>query len=178
MKRNFYIHPANSPSLAKAPILLALFILSLAAGIQAQNFERGKSAEFKGLTKLYINVGADVERRSLIVDEIEKAKIPGLTVVDSREQAEMVMRYGGREMDAGLDITTNEVVGTEWTITTVERRTVRSGQGLVFIASKDGKRPRIVMTFRSVQDEAFEKRPAIIFAREFIKAYKAANGLK
>ena len=178
MKLNFFVLSAKTIRLAKLSILLMSLILLSAAFLQAQNFERGKSDELKGLTKLYINVGADIERRNLIVNEIEKAKIPGLTIVDSREKAEIVMRFGGKETEALQDITTNEITGTDWTITTVEWRTVRSGQGLVFIASEDKKRPRIVMTFREVQDGAFEKRPAIMFARKFVKAYKEANGLK
>lgn len=177
MKPDFFVLSVNWVRLARLSILLTSFIL-LSAALHAQNFERGKSGELKGLTKLYINVGADVERRDLIVNEIEKAKIPGLTIVNARENAEIVMRFGGRETVALQDITTNEVAGTDWTITTVERRTVRSGQGLVFIAGRESKRPRIVMTFQSVQDSAFEKRPAIMFARKFVKAYKEANGLK
>lgn len=178
MKPNTFILSVNSAGSAKLSILLTLSILLSAAALHAQNFERGKSAELKGLTKLYINAGADVERRNLIVNEIEKAGIPGLIIVDSREKAEIVMRFGGRETVALQDITTNEIVGTDWTITTVERRTVRSGQGLVFIAGRDAKRPRIVITFQGVQDDAFEKRPAIMFAKKFVKAYKEANGLK
>ena len=178
MKRQISILSANSVRLARLSILLTLFTLLSAVALPAQNFERGKTSELKGLTKLYINVGADIERRDLIADEIEKAEIPGLVIVDSREKAEIVMRFGGRETQALQDITTNEIIGTDWTMTTVERRTVRSGQGLVFIAGKDAKRPRIVMTFREVQDSAFEKRPAIMFARKFVKAYKEANGLK
>lgn len=177
MKRIFFLS-AISMRLAKLSILLTLFILLPAAVFHAQNFERGKSSELKGLTKLYINAGADIERRNTIVNEIEKAKIPGLIIVDSREKAEIVMRYGGRETEVLQDITTNEVIGTDWTMTTVDRRTVRSGQGLVFIAGKDRKNPRIIMTFRSVQDSAFEKRPSIQFAKTFVKAYKEANGLK
>ena len=178
MKPIFFIPSANSVRLARLSSLVALFTLLSAAALHAQNFERGKSAELKGLTRLYVNVGADIERRDLIVNEIEEAKIPGLVIVDSREKAEIVMRFGGRETLALQDITTNEIIGTDWTITTVERRTVRSGQGLIFIAGKDAKRPRIVLTFRDVQDSAFEKRPAIMFAKKFVKAYKEANGLK
>lgn len=41
------------------------------------------------------------------------------------------MRFGGRETEVLQDITTNEIIGTDWTMTTVDRRTVRSGQDLV-----------------------------------------------
>ena len=177
MKLNFFLS-AIPMRFAKLSILLTLFILLPAVVFHAQNFERGKSAELKGLTKLYINVGKDIERRNLIVNEIEKAKIPNLVIVDSREKAEMVMRFGGRETEVLQDITTNEIIGTDWTMTTVDRRMIRSGQGLVFIAGKDRKSPRIIMTFRSVQDGAFEDRPAIMFGKTFVQAYKKANGLK
>lgn len=87
MKRNL-LFSAFSMRLAKLFILLTLFILLSAVAFHAQNFERGKPSGLKGLTKLYINVGEDIERRSLIITEIEKAKIPGLVIVDSREKAE------------------------------------------------------------------------------------------
>jgi hypothetical protein len=177
MKRVFFLS-VSSERTGKLFILPALFILLSAVAFQAQNFEKGDFSELKGLTKLYINVGDDAERRKLIVDEIRKAGIPGLIIVDSRQEAEIVMRYGGRERQVLQDITTNEIIGTEWTMTTVDRRTVRAGQGLVFIAGEEKKRPRIIMTFGNVQDSAFEKRPAIQFAQKFVKAYKKANKLK
>ena len=178
MKRNFLFLFSNSIKFAKSFVLPALLILLSAASFQAQNFERGKSAELKGLTKLYINVGTDIERRDLIANEIEEAKIPGLVLVNSRKEAEIIIRFGGMETEVLQDITTNPVLGTDWTLTTIDRRVVRSGQGLVFIAGKEGKSPRIVMIFESVQDNAFEKRPAIKFAKKFISAYKEANSFE
>lgn len=176
MKRIFFFSP-NRMRLLSVSVLPALLIIMSAIDFHAQNFERGNSSELKGLTKLFINARGDVERQNLIIEQIEKSKIPGLTIVDSREDAEIVIRFGGIEKQVLQDITTNEVIGTEWTMTTVDRRTVRSGQGLVFIAGKDKKRPRIIMTFGDVQDSAFEKRPVIRFAKKFVKAYKEANGL-
>lgn len=176
MKRIFFSSPSRM-RLLSVSVLPALLIILSAAVFHAQNFERGKASELKGLTKLYINVGSDVERKNLIIDEIEKAKIPGLIIVDAREEAEIVIRFGGNERQVLQDITTNEIIGTEWTMTTVDRRMVRSGRGLVFIAGKDKKLPRIIMTFGGVQDSAFEKRPVIRFAKKFVKAYKEANGL-
>lgn len=166
-------------------LLLPALILLSAVSFHAQNtsfqaleFENGKASELKGLTKLFVNAGADAESREQIVKEIEKAKLPGLVLVDSREKAEMVMRFGGSETEVLESMTTTPVVGTDWTMTTVERNTVQSGQGLVFIAGRDRRRARIVINFGSVQDGAFEKRPPVKFARAFVKAYKEANGLR
>lgn len=175
MNHNFL--SASPVRFVKTFFFLTLFILLSSASFHAQNFERGKSSELKGLKKLYVNVGTDTERRNLIVNEIKSARIPGLTIVDSREEAEIVLRFGGGETEVLQDITTNPILGTDWTMTTVDRRMVRSGRGLIFIAGKDKTRPRIVMRFKSVQDVAFENRPAIKFAKEFVEAYKKANGL-
>ena len=160
-------------------------MLLSAVSFRAQNtafpaleFETGKASELKGLHKLFVNAGADAASREQIIKEIEKAKISGLVFVNSREEAEIVMRFGGSETEIMEGMTTTPVVGTDWTMTTVNRQTVQTGQGLVFIAGKDRKRARIVMNFGSVQDGAFEKRPPIKFARVFVKAYKEANGLR
>jgi hypothetical protein len=177
MKRISDNFSATLIKLAKLSALATLLTLLSAVTFHAQNFEKGQTAELKGLSKLFVNAGADTERRNLIVEEIKKARLPSLVIVDKREEAEIVMRFGGREMEVLQDLGTNPVLGTDWTITTVDRRTVRAGQGLVFIAGKDGKRPRIIMNFGSVQDGAYEKRPAVKFAERFVKAYKEANGL-
>ncbi|MDQ3799829.1 MAG: hypothetical protein M3384_10280 [Acidobacteriota bacterium] len=169
----------------KRIFLPALILLSAVAVFRAQSpafpvmdFESGKPSELKGLTKLFVNAGTDAESRDQIVSEIERAKLPGLVFVKSREDAEIVMRFGGSEMEVLEEMTTTPVVGTDWTMTTVNRSVVQSGQGLVFIAGRERKRARIIMNFGSVQDAAFEKRPPIKFARAFVKAYKEANGLK
>lgn len=165
-------------------VLLALMLLS-AVSFHAQNtafpaldFETGKPTELKGLTKLFVNAGTDAESRNLIIKEIEKARLRELIFVNSREEADIVMRFGGSEKEILEGMTTTPVVGTDWTMTTIDRQTVQSGQGLVFIAGKDRKRARIVINFGSVQDAAFEKRPQIKFARAFVKAYKEANRLR
>jgi hypothetical protein len=168
----------------KKILLLAVILLS-AVSLRAQNnafpaldFETGKAAELKGLNKLFVNAGTDADSREQIIKEIEKAKISGLVFVNSREEAEIVLRFGGSETEVMDGMTTTPVVGTDWTMTTLDRRTVQTGQGLVFIAGKNRKRARIVINFGSVQDGAFEKRPPIKFARAFVKAYKEANGLR
>lgn len=156
---------------------IALTLLSVVT-LHAQNFEKGNSSDLKGLTRLYINAGKDIDKRDLIAGEIKGAGIPGLVIVDSREEAEIVMRFGGSENEVLSDLGTNPVAGTDWTMTTLDHRIIRSGRGLIFVAGKEQKRPRIVMSFASVQDSAFEKRPSVSFAEKFVKAYKEANGLK
>ena len=88
------------------------------------------------------------------------------------------MRFAGDEQEVLEGLSTNPVVGTDWTITTVDSRVVLYGRGMVFIAGKDRTRPRIVMTYRNTKDKAFGKRPLAEFAEKFIAAYKEANGLK
>lgn len=144
----------------------------------ALSFERGKSSELKGLTKLFVNTGADTTRRDLIVEEIQKAQIPGLVIMDAREEAEMIMRFAGDEQEVIEGLSANPVIGTDWTITTVDSRVMVYGRGMVFIAGKDRTKPRIVMTYKNTRDKAFGKRPLTEFAEKFVAAYKEANGLK
>lgn len=148
------------------------------SNFRALNFERGKSSELKGLTKLFVNTGADTNRRDLIVEEIKKARIPGLAIVDAREEAEMIMRFAGDEQEVIEGLSANPVIGTDWTMTTVDSRVMVSGRGMVFIAGKDRTKPRIVMTYKNARNKAFGKHPLTEFAEKFIAAYKEANGLK
>jgi len=169
----------------KKILLIAFVLLCSSVAFHAQdtafralNLERGNPSEMKGLTKLYVNTGGNSATRERIVEEIRKTAVPGLIVVNSREEAEMVMRFGDAEEEVLEGMTTNPVVGTDWTMTTVDRRTLLSGRGFVFIAGKEQKRPRIVMSFQSRNDKAFGERPTAKFAEKFLKAYKEANGLK
>jgi hypothetical protein len=178
MKNIIAFLSADSIKIEKLSVFSIFLILFSAVNFNAQAFEKGKISDLKGLTKLYINVGTDTERRNIIVNEIEKAKIPGLAIVESRDEAEIFMRFGGKETEVLEGVSTNVILNTDWTMTTVDRRKIRSGQGLIFIAGKGQKRPLLVMTFNSVQDSVFENRPSMQFAEKFVRAYKEANGIK
>jgi hypothetical protein len=153
--------------------LLAAFVISS----YAQKFEYGKPEELKNLKKVYVDTQADLKNRERIVQEIEKANV-GLEIVESLDDAEIIIQFGGENVLITTGATTQPIYGTNSTSTTVNRRKVATGSGYVFIKGKTRDVPRVVMNFESTQDKVGEKKPATKLAKEFIKAYKKANGLK
>lgn len=134
------------------------FILTLGfagyATAQASDYEYGSPAELKGLTKYTVYVGPEVEINNQISSEIEKAKVPGLVRVDDPEKAEIVLVFAATSQ------------GHQ-----------RFGKGYVAknIGSRD--RTRVLISFEELRNVPFEKKPAVKFAREFVKQYRKANGL-
>jgi hypothetical protein len=49
---------------------------------------------------------------------------------------------------------------------------------MVFLPTNKPDTIRVILNFESQRDKYFEKKPFVKFAREFIKAYREANGLK
>lgn len=62
----------------KKIILVTLLLLGLNLLTLAQEYEYGKPAELKALTKVFIDTELDVENRNRIVEEIEKAKLDNI----------------------------------------------------------------------------------------------------
>lgn len=154
-------------------IRLIILVLAFAAFVTvaaAQEFERGKPAELKKLTKVIISTAAQsktgdaVKYRVQIVAVIEKAKIPNLKITEAEDEAEIIVTF---------------VDGTETKTVRNKSREVTVEKGIVSITSKTTHRQRILVTFGAVQEGSDERRqPAVKFAQLFVKDYKAANNLK
>jgi hypothetical protein len=139
--------------------LTIILTLILAFGAFGQEYEYGKPAELKGLTKIFIDAGTDVKSYNSFTDEIEKAKLP-LKVVTEMKDAEIILVYKGGMVDAFYGGTT------------LQRS---SGKGFIAIQGKNPDKPRILMNFESVKNNVLEKKPSEKFVKEFIKEYKKAN---
>lgn len=141
---------------------VVLFVLVFACSAAAQEFEYGRPAELKGLTDIYIDVGSDLESYDRIRTEIEKAKLP-VKFLDDADGADLVIAFQSNRVLVPVGRATHRK---------------RTGQGWVAIPSSNGERLRVLLSFNEMQDKLGEKKPAVRFAREFVKAYKTANGLK
>ncbi|MEQ1762850.1 MAG: hypothetical protein ABL984_06890 [Pyrinomonadaceae bacterium] len=144
-------------------ILTILALLIFASAIAAQDFEYGTTAELKGLTKVHIDVGPDVDNFERIKKVIEKAKLDDLTIVANRDDADFAIFFRGAREQV--------LVGRATHLKAV-------GKGYVVMPSVDGKRGRILMNFESMQDKIGEDKPATRLAKDFVKAYKKANDIK
>ena len=156
-------------------MIIAILILLTAQA--APDFDYGKPAELRGLTKVHVYTDLDLTSRNAIIKEIEK-KIPSLVFVDRREDAELWLIYNQdtRRDFRGVVGSSNPTStgGTSATATPVYRDTA-IGAGYVVRPGTEGKRDRVLLGFRDERTNAFERKPTINFARAFIKAYKEAN---
>jgi hypothetical protein len=81
----------------KQVCFLFLLILLLTTGFRnAQNgIQACPDSPLKGLTKLFVDTGDDLESRSQIIDVIGK-EFPTMTIVEQKEHAEIVITYSYR----------------------------------------------------------------------------------
>ena len=150
-------------------------------GVDLKNV-RGKPEEMKGLTKIFVETGAELEDgkhiaeeiehyRKRIVKEIESARL-GLTVLDSAEGAEIILNFVGGEM-----LKTTDVYNPVTKIYAPISFTQAFGRGVVYVVS--GDRRRAVLSFHDEGgNRLFPKVPAAKFGKKFVKAYRRVHGAK
>jgi hypothetical protein len=140
--------------------------------------EHARPEEMKGLTKVFVNSGADPKDRGRIVKEIESAKL-GLAVLDSAEGAEIILDFGSRTELHDDNVPIYSYQNPTWIIGRLQvRKEVLIGRGRVSVV-KDGK-PRIVMSFEDTKTATafWDRAPATNFGKTFAKAYRRAHGAK
>lgn len=147
-----------------------LLLLLLVSPICAQDFDYGKPEELKGLTKVFIDTGGDTKNRDRIIKSLQDAKL-SLEILDSADDAEVYLIFNaGSEQKIFGSINPTTGAGI------LGQRKLRNGQGMVFIP-RNGRK-RVVLSFEDTQESGWERKPVVNFARDFIKAYKRANGIK
>jgi len=188
-------------------ILAVFFLLSLgnlSAIAQEPVIEYGQPSELKGISKIYVHTGLDIELRQKIAADI-KSKLPNLTICDKPEDAEVFLLFNtnSQRFLTGVISTTNgESSGSlQGTGTTMGDSTMISGtysdqtssttsssrlygkfedgSGYVFKRIGDN-RFRALMSFADSRKVSpvgfsFERKPRVNFVRKFVTAYKEAN---
>lgn len=134
-------------------VVLAL-IATLPVLAQSETIEYGEPTELRGVTKIFVDAGADVRRRDLMARELKK-KLPDLTVVSRPEEANVHLRYRGEE-----------VVGT--VVRVIDRSRVR-----VLHSVSDDMPP--IFERESIVGYGMEAGRPYRLVWEFVRAYKRAN---
>ncbi len=180
-------------------LIVATFSFALA---QDPIIEYGEESELKGITKVYIHTGMDLELHRNISKDLKK-KLPDLIICDKPEDAEvfLVFNTDSQTFLAGVSSTTtsqntgsiNGQTSTYGNSTTVNG--TYSGQttsnttsnpyygkietGVGYVFKRIGQnRFRVMMSFKDSRKWRFERKPRTNFAREFVEAYNKANNLK
>ena len=157
----------------KKAILLSLLCVLTAFSAKAQNApktEYGRPAELKGVTKIFIDTDGDTEERERMLTEFDKAKIPNLKILDSSDGAEVILYFNASKVayNAGVVNNGSGSMNTQYR---------SAGKGIAFIP-KGADTIRVLLSTQSVKNWAWNAKPSVKFARDFIEAYKEANGIK
>ncbi|HKR02382.1 MAG TPA: hypothetical protein VJT09_17025 [Pyrinomonadaceae bacterium] len=132
------------------------------APAQERSVEYGQATELRGVSRIFVDTGADTQQRNLIVREIQK-RLPELEVVSRPEESDIHVRF----------FLTGSAPGkTDWLGTVV--KIVGSNRVRVLFSYKDNTPPLFDdATFLS---SAMELAKPHIFVSQFVRAYKKANG--
>lgn len=150
MKRNLF-----------AGVFLSL-LLSASAAAQTGEVEYGQPEELRGVTRMFVDTSLDTQRRDSIIKDLRK-RLPQLEIVTSPEAADVHMRFDVKAAEGGK----TEVLGS-----------------VVKVIGKD--RVRVLYSYKDNTPTLIEGDPLHsygveyakpqIFARQFVKVYKKANG--
>ena len=176
-----------------------LLAFAPAALPQSPNFEYGSPADLRGVTKVYVYTGMNLDVRNNIIKNIEK-KLPQIRVVESANDAQVVLSFAAdsytylatiyhssnSQTNGTVNATstpngnTVDTTGTysgqtnTYGYNTPVYRRVLTGAGLVTMRGSDGKL-RLIMDYHGTKKNIFQKEPSTKFAKAFIEAYEKAN---
>jgi hypothetical protein len=162
--------------------LLTLGIFFAAASFAQVQFEYGKPDELKGVTKIFLDTGADMKNRERMLKEFDAARkknqLGALVILDSPEGAEVVLAFSSDRETYYAGSTTQPPASPGLASTSTPRySSVDRGVGYV-VVPKGENRARLLMSMKKSASMRWDKWPSVSVAREFIKAYRQANGLK
>jgi hypothetical protein len=145
--------------------VLLICVLALPALAQNPTVEYGHPGELRGVKKVFVDAGADIELRNRILEEIQK-RVPDLNIVSSPEAADIHLRFSLKEersYGVGVIIPVRGGVGG-----------YSVGVGSV-VKVLGENRVRVLLSFKDSRTRFGERRPSTNFAREFVDAYRRAN---
>jgi hypothetical protein len=134
---------------------------SLLTSAQESGIEYGQASELRGVTKVFVDTGADIQQRNLIVKEIQK-RLPDLEVVSRPEESDIHLRFFLRETKPGK---------TDWLGTVV--KFVESNRVRVLFSYRDDTLP--IFERETLMSSAMDLAKPHIFVRQFVKVYRKAN---
>ncbi|KAF0205751.1 MAG: hypothetical protein FD167_5572 [bacterium] len=154
-------------------LLGLLMWIFLAVPAWAQTFDYGDPSELRGVAKIFVFTGSDLELRENITKNIQK-KLPQLQFTSSADDAEVALVFAAdvNTFIAGVNSNPNYNGGVT---STPNYRTVVNGSGLVFKSGSKNGRLRLIMQYGDSRSTIFERRPSTNFAKAFVKAYENAN---
>jgi hypothetical protein len=148
----------------KKMVWLSLLVLTFAPSVLAQApiIESGQPDELRGVTKVFVDISIDAQQREVVVREIKK-QLPNLEVVSRPEESNIHLRFFLNETRDG------RIEGVGTVVKLIDDNRART-----LCSFKDDLPP--IYAQHSVKNYGIEYTMPLRFAREFVNAYKKANG--
>lgn len=143
-------------------VMALVFSSPMSTPAQEPVIEYGQASELQGVTKVFVDTGADIQQRDLIAREIRK-RLPDVEVVSQPEETDIHVRFFLKEIRAGK---------TDWVGTVV--KVVENNRLRVLLSYKDETPP--IFATDSLMSSAMEVAKPHMFVMQFVKMYKKANG--
>jgi hypothetical protein len=145
-------------------LLLVTLLFASPLFAQTKAVEYGNASELRGVKKVFVDTGTDLQLRNRIVGEIQK-RLPALAIVNAPEAADIHLQFSLKEeRDYGLVVPVGGRIGVTYSV----------GTGAV-VKVLNENRVRVLLSFRDKRTRFGERRPSTNFAREFVEAYQQAN---
>jgi hypothetical protein len=141
-------------------LLLPVLTLGLPALAQTPVIEYGQPDELRGVTKVF--VGLEAPQREVVVREIKK-QLPNLEIVSRPEESDIHLLFSLKETRDGR----TEGVGTVVKL-------IDANHARALYSFKGDLSP--IYEQHSIKKYGIERIMPLTFAREFVRAYKKANG--
>ena len=139
-------------------LLISTFALPVLA--QTPAIEYGQPDELRGVTKVF--VGLEAQQREVVVREIKK-QLPDLEIVSRPEESDIHLLLSLKETRDG------RIQGVGTVVKLIDANHARA-----LYSFKDDLPP--IYEQHSIKSYGIERVMPLRFAREFVKAYKKANG--
>jgi hypothetical protein len=143
-------------------VWLSLLVLTFALPVLAQTpvIEYGQPDELRGVTKVFI--GIDAQQRDVVVREIKK-QLPNLEIASRPDESDIHLLFSLKETRDG------RIEGVGTVVKLIDANRARA-----IYSFKDNLPP--IYEQNSIKSYGIERIMPLKFAREFVKAYKKANG--
>jgi hypothetical protein len=141
-----------------------LLVLACALPVSGQGptIEYGQPEELRGVTKVFVDTRTYVQKREKIVKVITRY-LPNLQVVSRPEESDIHLRYSLKGLRNGK----REEMGTVVKL-------LGGNRERVLLSVEDELPP--INDGGSIVSYGLEQARPLMFAREFVKAYRRANG--
>jgi hypothetical protein len=150
---------ARMTSLVKVICLCALSTVA-----QKSTVEYGNPSELRGVKKVFVDTGTNIELRNRIAEDI-KGHLPDLVIVSAPEDSDVHLQFSVKEeRDFRLVIPVGGRIGMPYKV----------GIGSV-VKVLDTNRLRVLLSFRDARARFGERRPSTNFAKTFVEAYRESN---